>query len=48
MFGGSEITSGQAVIKMLKLRCDLEFEHSNLIFPQDSWANDDVPTKFGC
>ena len=38
----------QKNIEILALCCDLDPEHSNPIFSQDTLASDDVPTKSGC
>ena len=37
----------QTINKVLNLCCDLELEHSEVIFSPDSQPYDDVPSKFG-
>ena len=38
-----KISAGQTIIDILNLRCDLDQEHSDQIFPQDTPAYNDVP-----
>ena len=38
MFCGSEDNTGQIFTDIFNLRCDLDLEHSNPIFPQDTLA----------
>ena len=40
-----KISSGQTFTDILNLCCDLDLKRSNLIFPQDTPAYDDVPSK---
>ena len=41
-----KIPSGQTLTNMLNLHCDLDFERSNPIFPQDILAYDAVLSQF--
>ena len=48
MFVVNKISSGQIFTDILNLRCDLDLEHSNPIFPQDTLAyNTVLQSKFG-
>ena len=49
MFCGQKISSGQIFTDIFNLRCDLDLQRSNPIFPQDTLAYDVVLSiKFGC
>ena len=45
MFCGSEDIVGQTFTNILNLRCDLNLEHTNPIFPQDTPAYVAVPSN---